>query len=82
MGYHRSDGSVGTANYWLIVPLVFCENRNVDVIREALHNELGYAVTDKYKQFTHHLMMAYKEGKDIKSVDLTPPPRRWPGGGF
>ena len=40
------------------------------MIREALHNELGYAVTDKYKQFTHHLMMAYKEGKDIKNFEL------------
>jgi len=73
-GYHRSDGRVGTANYWLFIPTVFCENRNLDVIREALHNELGYAVTDKYKQFTHHLMTAYKEGKDLKSFDLAPRP--------
>lgn len=29
-GYHRSDGRVGTANYWLVVPLVFCENRNLE----------------------------------------------------
>jgi len=36
MGYHRSDGKVGTANHWLIVPLVFCENRNVKIIEEAL----------------------------------------------
>ena len=28
MGFHRQDGKVGTANYWLVVPLVFCENRN------------------------------------------------------
>ncbi len=54
-GYHRRDGRVGTANYWLFMPTVFCENRNLDVIREALHNELGYAVTDKYKQYTHQL---------------------------
>jgi len=65
-GYHRTDGRVGTANYWLFIPTVFCENRNLDVIREALHNELGYAVTDKYKQFTHQLTAAYKEGKDIE----------------
>ena len=38
MGYHRKDGNVGTANYWLFIPMVFCENRNMDVIREALHN--------------------------------------------
>ena len=28
MGYHRADGQVGTQNYWLVIPLVFCENRN------------------------------------------------------
>ena len=28
-GYHRQDGKVGTANYWLVIPLTFCENRNV-----------------------------------------------------
>ena len=69
-GYHRSDGRVGTANYWLFIPTVFCENRNLDVIREALHNELGYAVTDKYKKFTHHLIEAYNSGEDIKDYDI------------
>ena len=69
-GYHRSDGRVGTANYWLFMPTVFCENRNLDVIREALHNELGYAVTDKYKQKTHQLLELYKKGVDITTADL------------
>jgi altronate hydrolase len=69
-GYHRSDGSVGTANYWLFIPTVFCENRNLDVIREALYNELGYAVTDKYKQFTHQLLQASLQGDDIDTVDI------------
>jgi altronate hydrolase len=69
-GYHRSDGRVGTANYWLFMPTVFCENRNLDVIREALHNELGYAVTDKYKQKTHRLLELYKSGADISGADL------------
>ncbi|MBL7737843.1 MAG: altronate dehydratase [Chitinophagaceae bacterium] len=72
-GYHRSDGRVGTANYWLFIPTVFCENRNLDVIREAMHNELGYAVTDKYKRYTHQLLEAYKKGEDISSVSLLPP---------
>ncbi len=61
MGYHRSDGRVGTANYWLFIPTVFCENRNLDVIREALHNELGYAVTEKYKAFTRGLVEEYRQ---------------------
>ena len=69
-GYHRSDGRVGTANYWLFIPTVFCENRNLDVIREAMHNELGYAVTDKYKKFTHHLIEAYSSGSDISNSDI------------
>lgn len=70
-GYHRSDGRVGTANYWLFIPTVFCENRNLDVIREALHNELGYAVTGKYKEFAHHLVEAYKKGENITDLNLS-----------
>ena len=69
-GYKRKDGRVGTANYWLFVPTVFCENRNLDVIREALHNELGYSVSDKYTQFTHQLLKSYQNGEDINAVDL------------
>jgi altronate hydrolase len=71
-GYHRSDGRVGTANYWLFIPTVFCENRNLDVIREAMHNELGYAVTDKYKQYTRMLREAYEHGSELTpDVDLS-----------
>lgn len=72
-GYHRRDGRVGTANYWLFIPTVFCENRNLDVIREAMHNELGYAVTDKYKQYTKQLVEAYKKGIDVSIISFAPP---------
>ncbi len=71
MGYPRTDGRWGTANYWLFIPTVFCENRNLDVIREALHNELGYAVTGKYKQYTKALMRAYREGKTFDEIDFS-----------
>ena len=71
-GYKRSDGRVGTANYWLFVPMVFCENRNLDVIKEALHKELGYALSDKYNRFTRHLLQAFDEGSDTTAVDLVP----------
>lgn len=70
-GYVRPDGRVGTANYWLFIPTVFCENRNLDVIREALHNELGYAVTEKYKSFAHHLLEAYNSGEDVNNINLS-----------
>lgn len=69
-GYHRTDGRVGTANYWLFIPTVFCENRNLDVIREALHNELGYAVTDKYKRYTRALVQAMANGESLDDVAL------------
>jgi altronate hydrolase len=68
-GYHRSNGDVGTANHWLFIPTVFCENRNLDVIKEALHHSLGYAVTDKYKQYTEQLLKAYNEGENINDFD-------------
>lgn len=72
-GYHRSDGRVGTANYWLFVPTVFCENRNLDVIKEALHNELGYSISNQYKNYTKELIQAYKEGKSIEDqISLAP----------
>jgi altronate hydrolase len=73
-GFHRSDGRIGTANYWLFIPTVFCENRNLDVIREALHNELGYEVTGKYKRYTHQLVETYKSGNNVQQVDSIPPP--------
>jgi altronate hydrolase len=41
------------------------------VIREALHSQLGYDVTDKYKQKTQLLLELYKSGSDIKAADLS-----------
>lgn len=70
-GYHRSDGTVGTANYWLFIPTVFCENRNMDVIKEALHNQLGYGVTDKYKAYVQQLTKAYHDKTDTGSINFT-----------
>jgi altronate hydrolase len=71
-GYHRSDGRVGTANYWLFIPTVFCENRNLDVIKEALHNELGYGVTAKYKQYAQQLAQAFKNGSSLETISFAP----------
>jgi altronate hydrolase len=61
-GFHRADGKVGTANYWLVIPLVFCENRNIEVLREALVDDLGYARKHAYqnRRFTES---AYRNPK-------------------
>ncbi|WP_047550565.1 UxaA family hydrolase [Psychroserpens sp. Hel_I_66] len=40
MGYHREDGQVGTANTWLFFPLVFCENKNIEKLRDIFEREL------------------------------------------
>lgn len=73
-GYHRPDGQVGTANYWLVVPLVFCENRNVEVVSDALVDALGYAKPDPYKDFVQGLVTHYRAGKTdaLSEVVLQP----------
>jgi altronate hydrolase len=74
MGFHRPDGQVGTANYWVVIPLVFCENRNVNVIKQAFEEELGFVQQDQYKLFVHEMVELYKQGKTdlLKSNFLRP----------
>jgi altronate hydrolase len=62
-GYVRSDGQVGTRNYWLVVPLVFCENKNIQVLKQAFEDELGFATPQIYRQQVAKLAKLYREGK-------------------
>lgn len=66
-GYLRSDGRVGTANYWLFIPTVFCENRNLDYIKDALLHQLGYAPSHKYRKAVSKLISAYKQDADLSA---------------
>jgi altronate hydrolase len=68
MGFHRSDGSVGTANHWLVIPLVFCENRNVEVLKESLLDELGFARPKKYNQFAKQLKELFASGRSVQEI--------------
>jgi altronate hydrolase len=68
MGYYRPDGSVGTANYWLVVPMVFCENRNLEVLQEALVKDLGYGRNRTYRTQAQQLIDLYKAGKDVEAI--------------
>ncbi|WP_099371428.1 UxaA family hydrolase [Sphingobacterium sp. 1.A.5] len=74
-GFHRSNGTVGTANYWLVIPLVFCENRNVLTLKSALEEKLGYQVESKdYSDEVDELITRYKGGAsidDLLAVDLS-----------
>jgi len=67
-GYHRADGSVGTANHWLVIPMVFCENRNLDVLEEALVAQLGYGRNLTYTNQAKQLINLYKSGADVNSL--------------
>ena len=71
MGFHRADGSVGTANYWLVIPLVFCENRNIQVLEEALVNDLGYGRRKTYQPQTQELISLMQAGKSVEEILAT-----------
>lgn len=60
-GYLRSDGQVGTRNYWLVVPLVFCENKNIQVLKQAFEEELGFAAPQLYRRQVAELARLYRE---------------------
>jgi altronate hydrolase len=66
-GFHRSDGKVGIANYWLVIPLVFCENRNIELLREILLDKLGYHKPQSYKLDVDKLVHRYREGASAHS---------------
>ena len=70
MGYHRADGQVGTANYWLVIPLVFCENRNVNTIKQAFMDELGFGHQDIYKSYVQQMVDLYQSGKTAEIETL------------
>src|SRR5580700_3749983 len=80
LGYRRSDGQVGTRNYWLVVPLVFCENRNITVLKQAFEEELGFAAPQIYRQQVAEFVRLYQAGRsqEIEShgpvaTDARPP---------
>lgn len=68
-GYHRSNGAVGTGNYWLVIPMVFCENRNVSVLKSALEEKLGYSIPSKDYSLEVDIMIEnYRAGASIDEL--------------
>ncbi|WP_202907537.1 UxaA family hydrolase [Mariniblastus fucicola] len=72
-GYHRSNGSVGTANYWIVIPTVFCENRNLLKMSEALHGVLGYQTNSGYRNLAQRLAKAWQQGATIDQLAALDP---------
>ena len=68
LGYKRSDGKVGTRNYWLVIPLVFCENRNIEIIKDAMLEELGYISNKDFSVNTQKLVHLYQNGATSEEI--------------
>jgi altronate hydrolase len=73
LGYPRADGLVGTRNYWLVLPLVFCENRNLAVLKQAFEEELGFAAPQIYRRQVADMVRLYRGGntQDLRNFSLT-----------
>ncbi|MFZ9662147.1 MAG: UxaA family hydrolase, partial [Chitinophagaceae bacterium] len=67
-GYHRNNGRVGTANHWIVIPLVFCENRNLQILKDALQKDLGYFPSNPYRATTNDLIQRMKKGSSIDDI--------------
>ena len=70
-GYLRSDGQVGTRNYWIVLPLVFCENRNLQIMREAMLKELGFGHANSYAAQTAELVDKFRGGVSVEDILAT-----------
>ena len=75
-GFRRPNGRFGTANYWIVLPLVFCENRNLEVMREALVKGLGYDVTSPYTDFVRRYAAASSAEREAIQLENTAVPQR------
>ncbi len=64
-GYHRADGRVGTRNLWLVLPLVFCENRNVRALQEAFDRELGYGAPETQRLAVREMVRRHRMGEPM-----------------
>jgi altronate hydrolase len=68
---------VGTRNYWLVVPLVFCENKNIQVLKQALEEELGFAPPQPYRSQVAQLVSAYQgRSQNSEAISAQPSPTR------
>jgi altronate hydrolase len=72
-GFRRKLGPAGTANHWLVIPLVFCENRNLAVLRETLTRALGYHHTTEYQRFADRLVDMLKHGDSREEIQAFMP---------
>lgn len=74
LGYYRDNGRVGTENNWLVIPLVFCQNRNIETLQNTIRKGLGYENPSKQSFDMSVLIDKYKSGaseQELMRADLT-----------
>ena len=60
LGFKRKDGQVGTQNIWLFFPLVFCENNNIEILKDTFEKELDYFEASDYQKLLRSLLLTNK----------------------
>lgn len=71
MGYHREDGQVGTANVWLFFPLVFCENRNIEILKDVFENELLTKKINSHRMLLRSLVHNGEQAPSSENTELS-----------
>jgi altronate hydrolase len=70
-GYYREDGQVGTENVWLFFPLVFCENRNIEILKDIFEKELLKHKVNPHQMLLRSLVSGGEETEVVdKSTDV------------
>lgn len=72
MGYHRSDGRVGTRNYWLVIPLFSVNREQLALFQEAFQTVLGYQRPNSYEQKLRDLREQYRSGSYFDASSCAP----------
>lgn len=68
LGYHREDGQVGTENVWLFFPLVFCENRNIEILKEIFEKELLKQKVNPHQMLLRSLVSGNEETEVVSTT--------------
>jgi altronate hydrolase len=60
-----------------VLPLVFCENRNLSVLKQAFEEELGFGKPQIYRHFVRELARLYRDGRteEISKISFENAPR-------
>lgn len=71
-GYYREDGQVGTQNVWLFFPLVFCENRNIEILKDIFEKELMKPKENDYQLVLRSLVNSENASAEVlqKSAEV------------